>query len=121
MTYNALIPLNSDSPAVFPAQSQANFTRLQTLLGADHQFNLTAAADDGYHNVVHLTQQAPSGHIKSSSAQWWPIWYIPPISLQSSGFVSTHSPVQQAQSDGVGGGKIPLLGPVCALDPPRSS
>lgn len=61
MTYNALIPLNSDSPALFPAQSQANFTRLQTMIGADHQFNLTAAADDGYHNIIHLTQQAPSG------------------------------------------------------------
>lgn len=36
-------------------------SRLQTILGADHQFNLTAAADDGYHNIVHLTQQAPSG------------------------------------------------------------
>lgn len=61
MSYNASIPLNSDSPSIFPAQSQTNYTRLQTLIGADHQFNLSAAANDGYHNVVHLTQQAPSG------------------------------------------------------------
>lgn len=52
-------------------------TRLQTIVGADHQFNLTAAADDGYHNLVHLTQQAPSGalaalgrfYAKSSSSR----------------------------------------------------
>lgn len=61
MTFNAAIPLNSDSPSIFPTQSQTNYARLQTIIGADHQFNLSAAADDGYHNVVHLTQQAPSG------------------------------------------------------------
>lgn len=61
MTFNPAIPLNSDSPSIFPGQSQTNYGRVQTLLGADHQFNLTAAANDGYHNLVHLTQQAPSG------------------------------------------------------------
>ena len=66
MTYNALIPLNSDSPSIFPAQSQANFTRLQTIISADHQFNLTAAANDGYHNLIHMTQQAPSGALAAT-------------------------------------------------------
>lgn len=61
MTFNAAVPLNSDSPSIFPGQNQTNMARLQTLLGADHQFNLSAAADDGYHNLIHLTQQAPSG------------------------------------------------------------
>lgn len=66
MTFNAAVPLNSDSPAIFPAQNQTNMARLQTLLGADHQFNLTAAANDGYHNLVHLTQQAPSGALAAT-------------------------------------------------------
>ncbi|MFI0477779.1 MAG: hypothetical protein ACH349_01450 [Candidatus Rhabdochlamydia sp.] len=66
MTFNAAVPLNGDSPATFPAQNQTNMARLQTLLGADHQFNLSAAADDGYHNVVHLTQQAPSGALAAT-------------------------------------------------------
>lgn len=66
MTFNALVPLNSDSPSIFPTQNQSNMSRLQTLLGADHQFNLTAAADDGYHNVVHMTQQAPSGALAAT-------------------------------------------------------
>lgn len=61
MTFNPSVPLNSDSPSIFPAQNQTNMSRLQILLGADHQFNLTAAADDGYHNLIHLTQQAPAG------------------------------------------------------------
>ncbi len=61
MTFNAAVPLNSDSPAIFPTQNQTNMARLQTLLGANHQFNLTAAADDGYHNLIVLTPQAPTG------------------------------------------------------------
>jgi hypothetical protein len=61
MTFNAAVPLNSDSPAIFPSQNQVNMARLQTLLGANHQFNLTAAADDGYHNLIVLTPQAPTG------------------------------------------------------------
>ena len=60
MTFNPSIPLNSDSPSIFPAQSQTNYTRLQTLLGADHQFNTTAAANDGWHNLIHMTQQSPA-------------------------------------------------------------
>ena len=66
MTFDPLIPLSSDSPSIFPAQSQGNFTRLQTIVGADHQFNLSAAANDGYHNLVHLTQQAPAGALAST-------------------------------------------------------
>lgn len=66
MSFNAAVPLNSDSPSIFPSQNQTNMSRLQTILGADHQFNLSAAADDGYHNIVHLTQQAPSGALAAT-------------------------------------------------------
>lgn len=61
MTFDALIPLASDSPGIFPAQSQANFTRLRDIIAADHQFNNSAAANDGYHNLIHMTPQAPTG------------------------------------------------------------
>jgi hypothetical protein len=61
MTFDPNVPLNSDSPAIFPPQNRGNMGRLQTIISADHQLNLTAAANDGYHNIVHLTQQAPSG------------------------------------------------------------
>lgn len=68
-TYNATIPLQTNSPSVFPAQSQGNFNRLQTIIGADHQFNLTEPAppsNDGYHNLIHMTIQAPSGNLAST-------------------------------------------------------
>lgn len=60
MTFSATVPLSSDSPAIFPAQNQTNMSRLKTIMSADHQFNNTATANDGYHNLVHLTVQAPS-------------------------------------------------------------
>jgi hypothetical protein len=66
MTFNPAVPLNSDSPSIFPAQNQTNMARLQTIVGADHQFNLSAAADDGYHNIIHMTQQAPSGALPAT-------------------------------------------------------
>jgi hypothetical protein len=66
MTFDASVPLNSDSPAIFPAQNQTNMSRLQTIVGADHQFNLSAAANDGYHNLIHLTQQAPAGALAAT-------------------------------------------------------
>jgi len=70
MSFNPAIPLNSDSPSIFPAQSQTNYSRLQTLLGADHQFNLTAAANDGYHNLIHMTVQAPSGVLATTGRSY---------------------------------------------------
>jgi hypothetical protein len=66
MPFDAAVPLNSDSPAIFPAQNQTNMSRLQTIISADHQFNLSAAANDGYHNLIHLTQQAPSGALAAT-------------------------------------------------------
>lgn len=68
--FNAAVPLNSDSPAIFPTQNQKNMGRLQTIIGADHQFNLSATADDGYHNIVHLTQQAPSGVLAATGRMY---------------------------------------------------
>lgn len=61
MTFNPAVPLNSDSPSIFPSQNQTNMARLQKIIESDHQFNLTAASDDGYHNLIHMTQQAPAG------------------------------------------------------------
>lgn len=68
MTFNASVPLNSDSPATFPAQNQDNMTVLNTILASDHQFNNTPVPGDnsGWHNLIHLTQQAPSGALAST-------------------------------------------------------
>lgn len=60
MTFDPNIPLASNEPGIFPAQSQTNFGRLQTLISADHQFNNSIAPNDGYHNLIHMTPQAPT-------------------------------------------------------------
>lgn len=70
MTFDPAIPLNAASPGLFPAQNRQNMARLQTLLGADHQFNLTAASNDGYHNLIHKTVQAPSGALASTGRSY---------------------------------------------------
>lgn len=49
MTFNANIPDTTQSPGLFPAQANTNFSRLQTLVNAEHVFNNTAQANDGVH------------------------------------------------------------------------
>lgn len=66
MTYSSGVPAQLASPGIFPAQGNTNFARLQTIIGGDHQFNLSAAANDGYHNLIHLTAQAPSGALAAT-------------------------------------------------------
>lgn len=61
MSYNNLIPQAADSPGIFPAQSQVNFTRLKTIIDADHQFNDSPASNDGYHNLIHMIPASPTG------------------------------------------------------------
>ncbi len=63
MSYNQLIPLNTDSPGIFPSQARTNFSRLREIIEGDHQFNDSLQENDGYHNLIHLTQQDPSGSL----------------------------------------------------------
>lgn len=62
MTFSTNVPNAGQSPGVFPAQNNTNFTRLQTIITADHVFNDTAAANDGYHEQVTLVNRTdPAG------------------------------------------------------------
>lgn len=54
MTYNTGIPNSAQSPGLFPSQGSANFTRLKTIMGANHKFNDSAATDDGYHQNIQM-------------------------------------------------------------------
>jgi len=84
MTFDASTPLATDSPAFFPAQNQANMAVLNTIIASDHQFNLTPAPgdDSGYHNLIHMTIQAPAGalantgrfYVKSASGRIYPFY-----------------------------------------------
>ena len=61
MTFSTNVPAASDSPGLFPAQAQTNWGRLKTIIDANHQFNDTAAANDGYHvNMKMLGQAVPA-------------------------------------------------------------
>ena len=52
MAYNTNVPNASQSPGLFPAQANTNFSRLKTIMGANHKFNDSAAVDDGYHQII---------------------------------------------------------------------
>lgn len=58
MTYDPSIPNASQSPGLFPPQNNANFTRLKTIINADHVFNDTAQATDGVHRQVTFVNRA---------------------------------------------------------------
>ncbi len=52
MTFNPSVPNAGQSPGLFPPQNSTNFTRLKTIINADHVFNDTAQDTDGVHRQV---------------------------------------------------------------------
>lgn len=67
-TYDANVPNASQSPGVFPLQNAANFTRLKTIIDADHVFNDTDQSTDGYHNQCTMIVRAkPTGVLPTGS------------------------------------------------------
>ena len=62
MPYQTNIPNAGQSPGLFPAQSNDNFTRLKTMISANHKFNDSAGTDDGYHQNVKMLPIATPGN-----------------------------------------------------------
>ena len=58
MTFDASVPNPSQSPGLFPAQGNTNFTRLKTIINADHVFNDSAQVTDGVHKQARLINHA---------------------------------------------------------------
>lgn len=58
MTFDANVPNGGQSPGLFPAQANTNFSRLKTIINADHVFNDTAQDTDGVHNQVTIIDRA---------------------------------------------------------------
>jgi hypothetical protein len=67
MTYNPNRPNAGESPGVFPAQANTNFTRLKTLINADHVFNDTAAATDGVHRQMTMVARSTPGSLPAGT------------------------------------------------------
>lgn len=59
MPYQRNVPNAGQSPGLFPSQGNDNFTRLKTIVGANHKFNDSAATDDGYHQIIKCLPVAP--------------------------------------------------------------
>lgn len=58
MTFNANVPNASQSPGLFPAQANTNFSRLRTIINRDHVFNNTTDATDGIHKQVTMRSRS---------------------------------------------------------------
>ena len=58
MTFNPSVPNAAQSPGLFPPQNSTNFTRLKNIINADHVFNDSAQASDGFHRQVHMFSRA---------------------------------------------------------------
>lgn len=59
MSFDATKPASNESPASFPAQAQTNWSRLETIISANHIFNAGAdPATDGKHKFVVMPDQA---------------------------------------------------------------
>ena len=94
MSFSPAKPANNESPALFPQENRNNMSRLQTMFGSDHQFNLSAADNDGYHKIVHWIDQG-SGAIDPAATD-------PTINAPTSGT----NPITWEQQD-VYGNSIP--------------
>ena len=46
MTFDSSKPNANESPSQFPAQAQTNWSRIETIVSADHQWNDAADASD---------------------------------------------------------------------------
>lgn len=67
MTYNTNVPNASQSPGLFPAQANTNFSRLKVIIQGDHVFNDTAAATDGLHSQVTLINRTDPSSVPAGA------------------------------------------------------
>lgn len=58
MTFSTIVPNASQSPGLFPAQNNTNFTRLKSIIDADHLFTDTSATNQGAHRQVTFINRA---------------------------------------------------------------
>ena len=56
--FDAEVPQNNESPAIFPPENRSNMGQLYKVVNANHQFNTTAMSTDGYHKVIQFVTQS---------------------------------------------------------------
>lgn len=67
MSFDANVPNASQSPGLFPGQSNTNFTRLKNIINADHVFNDSAQATDGVHRQCTMIARASPGSLPAGT------------------------------------------------------
>lgn len=67
MTFDPNVPNGGQSPGQFPAQNNTNFTRLKTIINADHIFNDTGQTTDGFHRQCTLISRAQPSSLPTGS------------------------------------------------------
>lgn len=69
MTFSIIVPNANQSPGIFPAQNNTNFSRLKAIINSDHNFLDTTAPTQGSHKKVSMINlpTAPTG-LDSNSA-----------------------------------------------------
>lgn len=96
MTFVINVPNAGQSPGLFPAQNNTNFSRLKAIQSGDHVFNDTAQPDDGVHKQSTMVARTdpsslPAGtngmnYVKTFGSTAMPFYYdgtsiynIPPV------------------------------------------
>lgn len=67
MTFSTNVPNSSQSPGIFPAQNNTNFTRIKAIFDADHNWLDTSAVAQGAHNQVTLINRADPSSVPSGT------------------------------------------------------
>ena len=101
MTFDINVPNSGQSPGIFPAQNNTNFSRLQAIISGDHVFNNTAQADDGVHKQVTLVARGDPVSLPSGTNG---IFYNKLVSSVSQLFYYNGTTVQQITPGSGGGG-----------------
>lgn len=64
MSYDPNVPNASQSPGLFPPQNGTNFSRLKTIINADHVFSDASTGGEGFHKQCTMIARAiPAGVI----------------------------------------------------------
>lgn len=67
MTFDPNVPNSSQSPGLFPAQNATNMARLKTIINADHVFNDTGQATDGFHKQCTMIVRTQPGSLPTGA------------------------------------------------------
>lgn len=107
MTFSITVPNAAQSPGLFPAQNNTNFSRLKDIINNDHNFTNSAAAAQGIHKqATFINRAAPAGALAAGNG----ILFASQIDGTSQ--LSWYNGVKTYQLTPVNAGPIAIVGSV---------